>query len=404
MSSNLTSNQEKMTDDNQDMICKDIDANDITKLIAFYLPQYHPIPENDEWWGKGFTEWTNVAKSKPLFPGHYQPHLPADLGFYDLRLPEVREAQAKLAKEYGIYGFCYYHYWFNGRMILERPFNEVLESGSPDFPFCLAWANENWSRRWDGSDREILLEQNYTTYDPIEHITWLEKAFRDPRYIKIDGKPLFLVYRAAEIPEMEEILKQWREYIESKGYPGIYICFMLPGYSNTGASNIPHLFSQGFDAHVDFQAGSFTDTNKPQNNVVQKVVIKLKSPLLTIFSTMVGAYIYSYELIVKRAIMQTANNHRTFPCIFPSWDNSARRKKSQIITQNDDEKLYSKWLTHAIEVVEKNKGSEKIVFINAWNEWAEGCHLEPDARNDRKFLEITKKTLDLSTSKSQCIS
>ena len=161
------------------------------RLLAFHLPQFHPVPDNDAWWGKGFTEWRNVTRAEPQFPGHYQPHLPADLGFYDLRLPEARQAQADLARAYGIHGFVYYHYWFNGRRILERPVNEILRLGEPDFPFCLCWANENWSRRWDGSEREILLGQNYSPEDDLEHIAWLITAFRDPRYIKVSASPCF---------------------------------------------------------------------------------------------------------------------------------------------------------------------------------------------------------------------
>ena len=195
------------------------------RSIAFYLPQYHPIPENDEWWGKGFTEWTNVTKAKPIFRDHYQPHLPADLGYYDLRLPEVRQAQAELAKEYGIGGFCYYHYWFSGKRLLERPFNEVLASGKPDFPFCLCWANESWSRRWDGQETQVLTKQTYDgVSDTKNHIHWLIKAFKDPRYIRINDKPLFLIYRAKEIPELERMIVIWREEAEKAGLTGLYLC------------------------------------------------------------------------------------------------------------------------------------------------------------------------------------
>lgn len=193
------------------------------RAIAFYLPQYHPVPENDEWWGKGFTEWRNVSKARPLFPGHYQPHLPADLGFYDLRLPEVREAQAELARAHGISGFVYYHYWFNGRRILERPFNEVLQSGKPDFPFCLCWANENWTRIWDGGDKHILLEQKYSAQDDLAHIQSLIPAFRDERYIRVNGKPLFLVYRAELIPDPVRTAAIWREAAIKAGVGDLYL-------------------------------------------------------------------------------------------------------------------------------------------------------------------------------------
>jgi len=190
------------------------------RAIALYLPQFHPVPENDEWWGRGFTEWRNVAKAKALFPGHYQPHLPADLGFYDLRLPEVREAQAELASQHGIHGFCYYHYWFNGRRILERPFNEVLESGKPDFPFCLCWANENWTRVWDGGERNVLLEQHYSFEDDLAHIRSLIPAFKDPRYIRINGKPLFLVYRTELLPDPAKTAALWQKEAIKAGLPG----------------------------------------------------------------------------------------------------------------------------------------------------------------------------------------
>ena len=190
-------------------------------VLAFYLPQFHPIPENDQWWGKGFTEWSNVSKAKPLFQGHYQPHLPADLGFYDLRLPETRAAQAEMAREHGIDGFCYYHYWFNGRRILERPIREILAAGEPKFPFCVCWANENWTRRWDGRDAEVLLEQRYSVQDDIAHIRSLIPMFEDARYIRVDGKPLFLVYRSTAIPDARATTDRWRREAERAGLPGL---------------------------------------------------------------------------------------------------------------------------------------------------------------------------------------
>src|SRR2546422_3290767 len=191
------------------------------RVVAFYLPQFHPIPENDQVWGKGFTEWSNVVKTRPLFPGHYQPHLPADLGFYDLRLPEVREAQAGLAHAYGVSGFCYYHYWFNGRRLLHRPFDEVLRSGSPNFQFCLCWANENWTRRWDGGDHNVFVAQKHSLEDDERHIDHLISAFSDKRYIKIHGRPLLLVYRTGQLPAPAETAALWRRRVEAAGFPGL---------------------------------------------------------------------------------------------------------------------------------------------------------------------------------------
>jgi len=202
------------------------------KVIAFYLPQYHPVPENNEWWGPGFTDWTNVAKSRPRFRGHYQPHIPADTGFYDLRCPESRELQATIASNAGIYGFCYYHYWFNGRRLLNQPIDAVLSSGSPDLPFCFCWANESWTRSWDGKTGEILIQQNHNTEDNKNHIDWLLPIFKDDRYIKINDKPLFLIYRTDIIENIKDMLSLWRHRAISSGFPGLYICAVRSNFNN----------------------------------------------------------------------------------------------------------------------------------------------------------------------------
>ena len=216
------------------------------KLLAFYLPQFHPIPENDEWWGTGFTEWRNVMKAKPQFPGHYQPHVPSELGFYDLRVPEVRERQADLARQFGIHGFCYYHYWFHGKRLLETPFNEVLASGSPDFPFALCWANEEWTRNWDAQTGRVLMEQRYSEEDDRAHIQWLIKAFTDSRYIKIDGRPLVLIYRAKKLPDARRTTDLWRSEAHRAGFPDLYLCKV----ESHGDYDAPE--SDGFDANVAF--------------------------------------------------------------------------------------------------------------------------------------------------------
>jgi len=366
------------------------------RVICFYLPQYHPIPENDEWWGAGFTDWRKVATAQPRFRGHSQPHIPADLGFYDLRLEETRAAQAALAAEYRIAGFCYHHYWFNGRMLLDRPFNEVLASGRPDFPFCLCWANETWTRRWDGREREILIRQDYERYDAVAHVEWLEHAFRDKRYIKINEKPLFLVYRVDDIPNMREIIKAWRSYVENKGYPGLYLASVETWFTRLSPAAVSDL---GFDVIIEFQPnirklavrakGRWTPANfmkslfhKTTDMVglehVQRREIMLK---------------FDYRAMVEAFVASPRSPRKTFPCVMPSWDNTARKMVATVM-QNEDAQLYEVWLRSAMERVVEYDQQEQIVFINAWNEWAEGCHLEPDIRNGKKFLEATRSVIE----------
>src|SRR5260370_1926776 len=286
----------------------------MAKLVAFYLPQFHPIPENDEWWGKGFTEWTNVTTAKPLFRGHYQPHLPADLGFYDLRLPEVREAQAALAKQFGIYGFCYYHYWFSGRRLLERPFNEVLTSGSPDIPFCLCWANEHWTRRWDGNEQQVLMPQTYSHQDDINHIHWLIRAFEDRRYIRIDGKPLFLVYRVGELPSALQTAEIWRQEARSAGLGEIFLCNVESNFD--GSRVRPALI--GFDASVEFQPESLPGSlgKRMWRRLLRTVSSKGR---------------LEYSELARRAMQVPTPSYLRFRCVTPSWDNSPRRKASPTI-------------------------------------------------------------------------
>lgn len=344
--------------------------NKVVRPIAIYLPQFHPIPENDRWWGKGFTEWTNVTKAKPLFNGHYQPHLPADLGFYDLRLPEVRKAQADLARAYGIFGFCYYHYWFKGRRLLERPFDEVLKSGEPDFPFCLCWANENWTRVWDGQEREVLLKQEYSEEDDLHHIRWLVEVFKDKRYIRVNGKPLILIYRVKNLPNASRTAAIWREEAKRLGMGEIYLCrFEIFPEDRQDASKI------GFDASVEFQPDW----------------INLGKPLLS------PAYkdhmVYRYEDIVQRMLQKDKVPYKRYPCVTPSWDNSPRRKSVAVIFKDSTPDLYEQWLRKTIEGFQPFSPEENLIFLNAWNEWAEGNHLEPDQKFGRGYLEGTRRAI-----------
>ncbi|HXJ77251.1 MAG TPA: glycoside hydrolase family 99-like domain-containing protein [Candidatus Methylomirabilis sp.] len=364
------------------------------RIIAFYLPQFHPIPENDAWWGKGFTEWTNVAKARPLFRGHHQPQVPADLGFYDLRLEEIRIAQADLAREYGIGGFCYYHYWFNGKMLLERPFNEVLASGRPDFPFCLCWANENWSRRWDGMEQDVLAQQNYDEYDPIQHLEWLARAFRDARYIKVSGKPLFLVYWADHVPRVADVLATWRREARRILQTDLYVCAVRSHkFGLTDAETV----SAGFDALVNFHPHPKHFIRPDQARITRFINTRINalcegcgldaSRWFPIYSQ------HDYAKYVANVCSSSHGEVKQFPCVFPSWDNSARKKRDATIIQNVDAALFAQWVRHSLKAVERYPEEERIVFVNSWNEWAEGCHLEPDLRNGRRFLEAVRDAL-----------
>ena len=355
------------------------------KAIAIYLPQFHPVPENDLWWGKGFTEWRNVVNARRLYNEHYQPQLPSDLGFYDLRLPEAREAQAQLAKRFGIYGFCYYHYWFNGRRILERPFREVLESGRPDFPFCLCWANENWTRRWDGLNSEILLKQDYNGEDDRAHMQDLITSFKDPRYIRIDDKPVFLVYRTGELPNPKHTAETWRSIAKENGLSGLYLI-------SVQAHEIIDPREIGFDAAMEFQPSwtMMPKLNQLKPTIKEKIKGKWKneSPAKSIH------HVCDYESLCQLALKMPAPPYTQFPCVTPSWDNTARRKWGGVILQGSTPTLYGEWLTKTISKMSSLNLPEQFVFINAWNEWAEGNHLEPDLRWGTQYLEQTLRALE----------
>ncbi|MBW6474943.1 MAG: glycoside hydrolase family 99-like domain-containing protein [Anaerolineaceae bacterium] len=356
------------------------------RLIAFYLPQYHPIPENDEWWGKGFTEWTNVTKAKPLFKGHYQPHIPADLGFYDLRVPETRQAQADMAREYGIHGFCYYHYWFNGKRMLERPFQEVLESGEPDLPFCLCWANENWTRTWDGKDNQILINQNYSEKDDLEHIRALIPSFMDPRYIRHDEKPLMLIYRAGELPDPKKTTDIWRNEVQRAGIGDLFLCKVE---SNPKEHTDPG--SQGFDAALEFQPDWGLIKDLKRRSRIAKVFAKFIPQLFS--DAYLNHKIIQYQDLVNSSLEKEIPNYTRFPCVTPRWDNSARKQVGATIITGSTPEKYQSWLIDTYKN-NKNTGARELIFINAWNEWAEGNYLEPDMKFGHDYLVATKNAID----------
>jgi hypothetical protein len=348
-------------------------ADGDVKAIAFYLPQFHPVPENDEWWGKGFTEWTNVTRATPQFAGHHQPQLPGELGFYDLRSDEVREQQARLAREHGIHGFCYYYYWFNGRRILERPLEMMLDAGTPDFPFCICWANENWTRRWDGLDDEVLLEQKHDEESDRAFIRDVLPILKDPRYIRIKGAPLLLVYRVDLLPDPVRTSASWRQACKEAGLGGIHLCAM-ESFGNSDP------YASGFDSAAQFP---------PHRLQLRRAedAVKDLNPQFT-------GRIYDYEWTVADEINAPPASYRRFRGVMTAWDNTARRGSASHIHVNSTPEAYEVWLRGIVDATRRDlPAGERLLFINAWNEWAEGAHLEPDQKFGRAYLEATRRAL-----------
>lgn len=355
------------------------------RTLAVYLPQFHPFPENDRWWGKGFTEWTNTAKARPLFEGHYQPHLPADLGFYDLRLEQVRKEQAALAKQYGIYGFCYYHYWFNGTRLMNAALDGLLQSGQPDLPFMYCWANENWTRRWDGNDAEVLIQQNYSPEDDLEHIRYLcREVFADPRYIRVDGKPFFAIYRPTLLPDLAQTLRTWRNEAQQLGIGELYLAYMQ------GFQVKEDPLTMGFDAAIEFQP-DFYDMPAPYMGTKKEQWMDKLGLKPSVYKQ---HKIVSYPEYVQRMMARTMPPYKQYPSVTPMWDNTARRKENAFVMTNSSPAIYEAWLRNTIEKFKPYSAEENFVFINAWNEWAEGNHLEPDQQWGRAYLEATQRALE----------
>ena len=360
----------------------------VSRPIAFYLPQFHPIPENDKWWGKGFTEWRNVVNAKPRFKGHYQPHLPADLGFYDLRNPEVRESQAQMARDYGIYGFCYYHYWFNGKRLLNKPVDDIIKSRKPDFPFMLCWANENWTRVWNGQDKDILIGQEYSIDDDRQHIRFLCKnIFPDDRYIKINGSPVFAIYKSESIPDIKSTIETWREIAVKSGFKDLYMLKIMTG------KDISDPTKSGFDAAVEFQPDWKNLPARIKPGLFSKLLHKTDIKK----SGLIDNSVYEYNDLVIKALSINTPGFKFYRCVTPSWDNSARKRTRAHIFINSTPELYGKWFKQIINNFKPYSEEENFVFINAWNEWAEGNHLEPCQKWGTSYLTETKRALDGET-------
>lgn len=341
-------------------------------IVAYYLPQFHSIPENDSWWGPGYTEWTTIAAHQKQFPTHDAPNMPADLGFYDLRVTESRAKQADLARQYGIYGFCYHFYWFGGKTLLEEPLNRMLKDGQPDLPYCLCWANEPWTRHWDGSDSDVLAEQPHDAETDVHILDDIERHFLSDRYIKIDGKPLLVVYRMDIMKNPREWTERMREEVCRRGWPGIYIC---------GASTFANTDTRihGCDLSVEF----------PPHNIAAQ---PLSPKTLGATDDFVGK-IYDYSDLVLRELTRPARPYPLIPAVMPRWDNTPRKAESGHVFHGATPALFEVWLRHALSAAASQLPEMPFVFINSWNEWGEGAHLEPDRRYGRSFLEAVRRSV-----------
>jgi hypothetical protein len=370
------------------------------RVVAFYLPQFHPVPENDEWWGRGFTEWTNVAKAKPLFRGHHQPRLPADLGYYDLRIPEVREAQAELARSAGVHAFCYWHYWFgNGRRILERPFEEVRDSGKPDFPFCLSWANQSWTGVWYGNPKRTLMKQEYCgPADEEAHFRWAQKAFEDPRYFKVEGKPMFAIFAPCDMPSTKSFIEHWRELAAKAGYPGLFFVAV----SRQNESAIHHYrdpILDPFDAVTPLVPSDYLQTIA---RTTGRTDFSRRLKELN-FGTKLNALKWrdrwrrptriQYADVVKHAFHDLPLGDRFLPAVLPGWDNTPRSGYRGVVYEGATPELFAQYMQKAVDRVASHPEGRRIVFLKAWNEWAEGNYVEPDTLHGHAFLDAIRSVV-----------
>ena len=355
----------------------------MARAIAFYLPQFYPIPENDRWWGKGFTEWTNVGNAKPLFRGHYQPRVPADLGYYDLRIPEVRLLQAEMAKAAGIEGFCYWHYWFNGTRLLDRVFSEVVSTGQPDFPFCLCWANHSWiAKTWDPAiPGKMLIEQTYPgEEDYIRHFNAMLPAFKDPRYLTINEKPIFGIFDPSNIPDIEFMSQIWNHLAQQNGLPPFYFFALAQGAEKLAPSHRAGfnaiVYDAMFDAVYSYQNATLFSRAKAKLNST----LKSPNPI-------------PYDYYARLAIRKFHEHPDTIPCIDPNFDHSPRSGVAGTILHNSTPEKWGELCKETAQLVESR--GEELLFIKSWNEWGEGNYLEPDLRHGDAYIKETAQALQI---------
>lgn len=351
----------------------------VARAIAFYLPQFHPVAENDEWWGTGFTEWTNTARARPIFPGHRQPDLPADLGFYDLRVPEVREAQSDLAQRYGVAAFAYWHYWFGaGRRILERPLDEVLALGEPSVPFCLAWANQSWTGIWHGAADRILLEQTYPgPEDDAAHFAAIVGAFRDERYLRVDDRPVFYVFRPEDLPDAAAFVDRWQHMARRAGLPGLYLVSEVSDLLGHGPTYL-NSARDGFDAAAYMRMPMrFT----PTSVAVMRLRRALRGPEI---------YRYSTDPVRLPAVLDPRHHQ---PAVYPNWDNTPRSGRNGVVLTGSGPEQFRPHVRAAVSQLVDRPPQERLLWVKSWNEWAEGNHLEPGVRYGHGFLQVLHEEL-----------
>ncbi len=357
-----------------------LDRLDDVRFVSFYLPQFHPIEQNDLWWGPGFTEWTNVAKAQPSWLGHYQPRLPADLGFYDLRVPETLQAQWRLASRYGIDAFCYYYYWFGGQRLLDRPLQALLDKQSRVHPFCICWANENWTRRWDGQEKDVLIAQEHSPRDDIEVIRDIARYMQHPAYLRVRGRPLLLVYRVDLFPDFRETAERWRSECLRMGIGEIELV-MVESFLFAGLGGNPSRF--GCDAVVEYPAHHIPDTTEPGG------------PLLN--SAFSGGVANYAETAVRKAT-RAHPGFKLYRSVMPGFDNTARRRNNPFVLENATPGAFQAWLEAAIAATKRDlQGDDRLVFINAWNEWGESAYVEPDQRFGHTYLEAIRNARETSS-------
>ena len=379
------------------------------RILALYLPQFHPIPENDAWWGPGFTEWTNVVKAKPSFRGHVQPKIPADLGFYDLRLPETREQQAQLAREAGIEGFCYYHYWFGGKQLLERPFNEVLASGKPDYPFCICWANHSWSNKtWNRKSNmqknSMLIEQTYPgDQDDREHFLALLPAFNDPRYITIDGKPVFFLYSPWTHSRLKEWIANWRQLAKEHGLKGLYLVGMCDSVltfrlnaDGTRSVTMPNLKSSAdiFKSVLDMGFDAVNSFGRRRGELLSKgKYTDLANTVLRKMGLPIGTY-YDYAKTVNGFFAPEDKWENVFPTILSQWDRSPRAATYDGIYVGATPEKFEQHIKDALEVIKEKSPEHQILILKSWNEWGEGNYVEPDLQFGHGWLDAIRNAIN----------